>query len=118
MKCYSRRLCKHRISHSLQQRMIVQKLSPAAVIMSALPRPVAIRAQIERGFRILKALDTGEEYSGDEFGAAVAERAAALDDVVQRHDLGEVEGAVAVDVELVEETRVLHVGIAFVPHEG
>ena len=80
--------------------------------MIAFRHLVAITTQMERGIRIVKALDAGEEYTGDEFGAAVAEGAAALNDVVQRHDLKEVESAVAINVEHVEETIVLHVGIA------
>lgn len=85
--------------------------------MSAACRSIAIRAQIKRFFPILKALDAGEKCSRNKSGAAVAEGAAALEYVVERHDLGEIEGAIAVEVELVEEIRVLHVGIALLPHE-
>lgn len=98
--------------------MIIQELSPPVVIVIAPRRTVAITTHVERGFRVLEALDAGEKDSRDEFAAAVAEGAATLDDIVQRHDLGEIEGTVAVEVELVEEIRVLHVGVAFLPHEG
>ena len=98
--------------------MTVQKLSPAAVFMVVLPRPVAILAEIERGFGILKAHGAGEEHTEDDFFAAVALRAAALDDVEERHDFEEVEGAVAVYVELVEQSRVFLVGKAYFRHEG
>lgn len=59
---------------------------------------------MERIFAVgVKALDAWEEYSGYKFGAGGA---LTYDYVIECHDLGEIQGAIRIQVELVEEIGV------------